>query len=759
MIKVFRKYFYSIIPALFCLLAFAAGPCLAGQQNVVKAVKVSGNDRIEAAAILGVVSVKPGDKYDKKVLSADLTAIYNMGYFNDVRVSADKAADGVVVIFTVSERPTVRDIEFSGNAVFTDEKLKDNVDISAGSILNINALKRNVIAIETLYRDKNYHNVSVVYKIHEIKHNQADIEFIIKEGKKSYIRKIILDGNHAYTDKELEKKMKTGEKGFFSFFTSSGDLKMADLKQDIVTLTDFYHNTGYADARISDPDIRFAGNWIYITIKIYEGPRYAVGKVDFKGDLIFDKKELYNRISIDSEAFFNQKALRGDVLTLSDMYADKGFARADIYPDTQRNTKKKTINITFNIRKNKPIYFEKIIIAGNTKTRDKVIRRELSVFEQARYNATKLKRSIRNLYRLDFFKKIDVKTRRGSAADKMILDIDVTEKPTGAFSFGAGYSAMDKLYVMASVSERNFLGRGQLMQFKIQTGSQSRQYSFSFTEPWLFDIPLSAGVNAYSWQRNYNEYDRHSKGGELRFGYPLFDYTRGYLSYAFDASSISNVDTAYKYLISAGTLTESSVTAQLIYDSRDRAINPSEGSRHQVSLQYAGLGGNVGFVKLITEAGHYFPLFWHTVFFLHGEAGYVKPLSGKQLPDYEKFYLGGINSLRGFDWRGVSAYDTAGNPVGGDKYVQFNAEYIFPIIRKVELMGLVFYDTGNVYNTGDNIDFGSLRKSAGFGIRWYSPMGPIRLERGYILDRKKNAAGEYIENNGRWEFSMGGAFN
>ncbi|NOY69342.1 MAG: outer membrane protein assembly factor BamA [Deltaproteobacteria bacterium] len=758
MIKVCGKHFYFIVPVLFSLVFFAAAPSLAGPRQI-KEVKVAGNDRIEEAAILRVVKVAAGDEYDKKVLSDDLTAIYNMGYFNDVRVSVDKAADGVTVVFTVSERPTVRDIEFTGNAVFKDDKLKENVDISAGSILNINSLKRNVTAIETLYKDKNYHNVSVKYKIHEIEHNQADIEFIIKEGKKVYIKEIILDGNHAYTDKELKKKMETDEKGFFSFFTSSGDLKTEDLSQDIVTLSDFYHDTGFADARVSDPDIRFDGNWIYITIKIDEGPRYAVGKVDFTGDLIFDKKELYDRIAIDSEPFFNQKVLRADVLTLSDMYADKGFARADIYPDIQRDMKKKSVDIRFNLRKNKPVYFEKIIIEGNTKTRDKVIRRELSVFEQARYNATKLKRSVRNLYRLDFFENIDVKTRRGSADDQMILDIGVTEKATGAFSFGAGYSAIDKLYVMASVSERNFFGRGQLMQFKIQTGSQAREYSFSFTEPWLFDIPLSAGINLYSWQRDYNEYDRHSKGGQLRFGYPLFDYTRGYLSYAFDASSISNVDAAFQYLIDDGTLTESSVTAELVYDSRDKAINTTEGSRHQVSLQYAGMGGNVGFIKALAEAGHYFPLFWHTVFFLHGEAGYVDQLSGKQLPDYEKFYLGGINSLRGFDWRGVSAYDSSGNQVGGDKYVQFNAEFVFPVIRKAEFMGLVFYDTGNVYSTGDKFDIGGLRKSAGFGIRWYSPMGPIRLERGYILDRKKNAAGEYIENKGRWEFSIGGAFD
>jgi outer membrane protein insertion porin family len=311
---------------------------------------------------------------------------------------------------------------------------------------------------------------------------------------------------------------------------------------------------------------------------------------------------------------------------------------------------------------------------------------------------------------------------------------------------------------MGSISERNFFGRGQKIELRLQTGSESRQFRLLFTEPWLFDIPLSATAEAYNWERDYDDYERDSKGGMVRFGYPIRDYLSAYISYAYDISEVENINEEYSHLIEEGRYTESSVTTSLVYDSRDRAINPTEGGRHRLSLEYAGLGGDVGFVKTIAELGQYIPLFWSTVGFIHAEAGYVRESGSKYLPDYEKFYLGGINSLRGFDWRDVSALDEEGNKIGGEKYVQLNVEFIFPLIKDAGLTGLLFYDTGNVYGEDDSVDLSDLRETAGFGIRWYSPMGPIRLERGYVLDRRKDEDGNYMEESGRWEFAIGGAF-
>jgi outer membrane protein insertion porin family len=744
-----RVFFWMIFCWLF--ICCAAAVLQAEAAVTVTEIRVTGNQRIEADAILRVLETRPGSVYDETRLSKDLEAIYNMGYFDDVRVEVEYGADGNIVIFDVREKPTIREIEFTGNRAIDNEKITENIDISTGSILNIFRIQRNIRIIEALYREKNYHNIKVTYVIHPLEHNQADLEFVVEEGEKVRIKEIRFDGNQAYTTKELMEQMQTSEKGFFSWLTSSGELDPDKLAQDVMVLKAFYHNSGYADARIGEPEIEFKDEWIYILIKIDEGDRYRMGAVDVKGDFIADRDVLMADLATVKEEYYNRDTIRQDVMTLTDIYADKGYARADVMPEIQKDPETEAIDIVFHIEKKEPVYFEKIVITGNTKTHDKVIRRELTVYEQELFKSNRLKRSIQNLHRLDFFEDIDARTHRGSADDQMILQLDVAEKPTGTFTFGGGYSGVDKLYVMASVAERNLFGRGQFLEFRAQAGSQSQQFSLSFVEPWLFDIPLSAGVDAYKWQRDYDEYDRDSIGGGLRLGYPVFDYTRGYIRYAYDISEIDNISEFASPYVLAGRNVESSVSLSLVYDSRNRAFNPSDGSTHKATVQYAGLGGNIGFTKFTAETGWYFPLFWSTVFFAHGETGYVIENSGKDLPDYERFYLGGINSLRGFDWRSVGPVNEDGIEIGGDRYVQFNLEYIFPIIKDAGFMGLFFYDIGNAFEGGP-IDFEDLRESAGFGIRWYSPMGPLRLERGYILDRKPG------EDSGRWEFTIGGFF-
>ncbi len=714
-------------------------------------VQVQGNQRIEDDAILRVTRSKAGDALDEALLSEDLEAIYNMGWFDDVRVEVDKSPEGNTVIFIVQEKPTLREIQFSGNTAVDDEKLKENVDISSGSILNIFKVRRNIKIIESLYKDKNYHNVKVSYKIDPLENNQANLAFEIEEGKKVRIKTITFDGNSAYDSKTLKKLMETDEKGFFSWLTSSGDLNREELQQDIYQLTAFYHNNGYAEARVGEPEIEYRGEWIYILIKINEGPRFKMGQVDLAGDFIVPEEELITHVKVDEEPYYNRDAIRQDVLALTDIYADKGYAHADVFPEIKTDPESLTIDITFHIAKNDPVYFERINIHGNTKTRDKVIRRELKVYEQELYSSKRLKRSVADLFRLDYFEDVKVNPRKGSAEDQMILDIEVVEKPTGTFTFGGGYSAVDKLYVMASVSERNFLGRGQILELAVQTGGTSRQYTFGFTEPWLFDIPLSAGVDAYKMERDYDNYDRESTGGALRFGYPLFDYTRGYVKYAYDRSDITDISPEASPYIFEGKNEESSVSLSAVYDSRNRQFNPSEGSRHSITLKYAGLGGNIGFAKVTAETGWYFPLFWGTVGFLHAEGGFIEENSNKFLPDYERFYLGGINSVRGFDWRDISPVINEDIEIGGTEFLQFNVEFLFPIIKESGLVGLVFYDAGNAWaDEGESVS--GLRDSYGFGIRWYSPMGPLRLERGYIIDPLPG------EGSGRWEFSMGGSF-
>jgi len=722
-------------------------------------VNVVDNQRIEIDAIKRVIKTKPGDIYLSKSIPEDIKAIYSMGYFDDIRVDVKSTTKGKIITFAVKEKSTVRLVTVKGNKVFEHDEILEDLDIKTGSILNIFKVQSNISQIEEMYKEKNYHNVLVKYSIRQLKNNQADLVFVVEEGPKILIKEIKFIGNNDYSSKELKGLMETSEKGFFSWITSSGDMKIEELTEDIEKLTAYYNNTGYISARIGEPEIEYKDIWIYITIKIDEGARFKVGKVDIVGDMIAAKAELMKMVKITKEEYYNRETIRDDILALTDLCSDEGYAYSEIIPKIDETVGNNVINITYTIDKGKQVYFEKINITGNSKTRDKVIRRELTVDEQGLFSGKKLKRSIRNLYRLDFFEDVKVDSSKGSADDTMILSLEVEEKNTGAFSFGGGYSSVENGFVMGSIEERNFLGRGHDLRFKAELGGRSSRYSLSYSEPWLFDIPLSAGIDLYNLEKDYDTYVKNSMGFGLRSSYRIFDYTRVYLSYNYDIGDIKDVSWFASESVKdmEGSNITSSVSTALRYDSRDRLFNPTEGSNHSITVKYAGLGGDIGFAKTVMESGWYIPIYKRLVGFLHGKGGYIREVSGKTIPDYERFFLGGMNSLRGFDWRDISPekYNSWGlkTKIGGDKYVQFNAELLLTLIEKSGLVLVAFYDTGDVYDNYERIDFGSLRESAGFGFRWYSPMGPIRLENGYILDPKPGES-----SGGRWEFTMGSAF-
>ncbi len=731
------------------------------RRELITQVRVAGNKRIEADAIERVIRVKAGDVLRAGELSKDMKNIYKMGYFEDIRIEAEDSEGGKTIIFQVQEKPTIRRISFSGNQVFDDEKLSENISISTGSILNIFAVKSNIEQLQAMYKEKNYHNIKIDYTVHELENNQANIEFVIEEGEKIRIKTIAFQGNKTFADKKLKKLISTSEKGFFSWITSSGELNREDLRQDAARIMAHYQTNGFIHAKVADPVVDFEDKWIYITFKIEEGERFQVGTIDMDGDMILAKEQLMPALKISKEPFFNRETVRADILWLTDLYADAGFAYADISPVTRENKETLLVDITYTIQKRDKVYFENIAISGNTRTRDKVIRRELRIYEQELYSGSRLKRSVRNLHRLDYFEDVKVDTPKGSAEDKMDVNVEIVEKPTGTFTFGAGYSSVDKIFVTASVSQRNLFGRGQILKLGGQIGGVSDLYNLSFTEPWMFDIPLSGNVSLFRSRRDYDTYDRTSLGGGVGFGYPIFDYTRATLSYRYSITDISDVteDASDNIKELEGENATSAITTAVIYDSRDRAFNTTQGQDHSLAYTYAGLGGDVGYHKIEGELGWYIPIYKDLMTFLHGRSGYVRELPGYLLPDYEKFYLGGMNSIRGFDFQGIhiKTINSEGkvSEEGGETFVQFNVEFSYPLFKDLGIVGVVFYDTGNVFGPDDSIDLGTLRQAAGYGIRWYSPVGPIRIEGGHILDPRE----EDGENSGvNWEFSMGGAF-
>lgn len=743
------------------------------KREIVETINISGNQRIESDAILRQIGTKTGSIYKASQVTSDLKKIYKMGFFDDLRVEAAPGEKGTVVTFHVKEKPTIRRIRIKGNKRFDDEQVKENLTLSTGAILNIFKVRSNIEQIEAMYKEKNYHQIAVDYKVLPLENNQGDIEFIIDEGPKVYVTNIVFEGNKSFKAKQLKKEIQTSEKGFFFWITSSGDLDRTKLDQDAALLNTFYSNQGYIRVRVADPVMDIGEEGIRITFKIDEGSRFKVGKVDISGDLIKPKEELLKNLQLGNSTYYNRELLRSDIIALSDLYGVDGYAYADINPVVKENNDTLMVDVTYAVQKKQEVYFENIFISGNTRTRDKVIRRQLKVHEKEKFNGAALKRSIRNLYRLDYFEDVKVNTLKGSKDDQMVLKIDVTEKSTGSFNFGAGYSSEENVFLVGSVALRNFLGKGQKLKFASEFGASTTRYDVNFTEPWLFDIPLSGSIFSYKQDREFdsNGYDRASVGAGLGISYPVWDYTRAYVSYSYDSSEVTitdetDADDTIKEL--EGINVTSSVSLALGYDSRDKVFNPTEGAKHRLSFEYAGLGGDVGYNKYTLDTGVYFPLFKSLIGFVHGEAGWVeKNGEGDLLPDYEKFYLGGINSIRGFGSRGIHLTNTrteAGNDgtlgtvdditveteIGGNRMVQFNFEVIVPISEELGIMGVVFFDAGNVYE--DDIDVGDLRRSVGYGFRWYSPLAPIRIEYGHLLDKREG------EKDGRWEFTMGGAF-
>ncbi len=728
------------------------------KKQMISLITIEGNQRVEADAIARVIVSEKGDIADPEKLSEDLKLIYQMGFFNDVVVRQRTLDKGVEIVFQVSEKPSVRKIEFTNNRVYDTKELRDIISTTTGSILNIYKIHSDTEKIKHLYTDKNYHNCQVAYEIKELDNNQADIIFRITEGKKLQIKTISFDGNHHFSKDDILDEMKTSEKGFWSFLTSSGDLNEMELSNDTIRIESLYKNNGFIDVKVSDPKIDYEKDHIKVSFKIEEGKQFKIGTVDIGGDVITSRENLLEAIAIDSGKLYSREKVRKAMIALTDIYSDKGYANVNVAPRIHKEESAGVVDISFLIEQGELVYFNRIQISGNHKTRDKVIRRELAIKEQGVYSKTGIQRSFRNLTYKDYFKNVEitpVKTRKPNFRDVMVK---VEEKPTGNFAFGGGYSSDDGGYLQLQVEERNLFGRGQRGKLMLKVSNENTLYTIGFTEPWLFDRPISAGIDLYRLEKEYDHYDRDSMGMTLRAGFrQFFDYTTMGIDYNIEKFDIYNVESKYTN-VTKGDFLSSSITPYVKYDSRNHFFLPTKGAFHKLSMEYAGelLGGEVDYTKYLVESGCWLPLFWKFTLALHGEFGYLDDRTdGKIDIDWERFYLGGINSIRGFDNTDING--NRGNETierGGEKYTLFNVELIVPIQQEMGVAGVLFYDRGDVYRTSEDIDFMNQYSSAGVELRWNSPMGPIRIAYGMVIDGQ----GKYESGDGQFDFSVGAFF-
>ena len=733
-----------------------------GQYFLIQSIGVAGNTRVDSGAIMRQVKSQAGERYAPELLRADLKGIFQMGYFDDVQILVTDTEKGKDITFQVTEKAVIGQVLINGEKELDEKDVKEVVSVSPNAIINTKEVQTSVENIRKLYKDKGFYRTQVAAKLNYATPDKVNVTFDIEEGVKMYIKGIRFVGNKAFSEKELRKEMTTSEKGLLSWFTESGKLKRDLLEQDRSRIGAMYHNSGYIEARISEPEITDEGDWLYVTFDIQEGDRYRVGTIEIEGDIVGDKNELFSLIELSKEKFFSRKILREDVLRLTDRYAESGYAFAEVDPKLSKNDEDKRMDLSLKIAQGNLIHINRINIKGNTRTRDKVIRREMQVKEGGLLDASAVRKSSERLQRLEFFEEVNVAPEATVQPDLMDVVVDVKEKATGTFSVGAGYSSVDNMMFMGEISENNFLGKGQRLSLQANLSSRSSRYNFSFTEPHLNDTKLLFGYDLYNWSREYDDYTKDSTGAALRFAYPIWNKWNLGWGYGFDDTKMTDVavlNVPQSILDSMEIETTSFVRLGLSKDTRNKITDASKGWLTTYSIKQAGgpLGGDSAFTKYEATSGWYYPLWWDTTFHVKGSMGYVVENEDKKLPVYEKFYLGGLNTIRGFDSGKISPLEVnkdgvTYSRVGGEKMWYGNVEWIFPIVKEIGLKGLVFFDTGNVYANSDSWSVSDLRYSTGLGFRWLSPMGPLRLEWGYNLDPQPG------EKQGVWDFSIGGAF-
>ncbi|MCK9228206.1 MAG: outer membrane protein assembly factor BamA, partial [Syntrophorhabdaceae bacterium] len=725
----------------------------AQESERVSKVEVTGNERVDTAVITNNIKTKAGDGYNLDKIREDMKNIYKTGFFSDVQIDIRDAEKGKAVTFVVIERPPVKSILVSGNKKIKTDDLVDKVKVKTGAVLNIEKVKESMDEIRKLYSGKGYYAARVTYEIDYGEKYDATVTFVIDEPQLSYVKKIAFTGNKHFKDSTLKGYMQTKEKGIFSWFTGSGILDEDVLGQDRRNLEAFYHDKGYTKVQVGVPDIKISkdGKSITITTAIEEGVVHKVGTIEFAGDVIVPREELLKKIKTKPGELFRTTVFYEDVLTITDIYQDMGYAFAEVSPTTMIDDDNHIVNATFNITKNQEVYFNRINIVGNTRTRDKVIRRELKFAEGDRFSITGIKDSKKKLKNTTFFKDTDFKVLKTDDPKKVNIDLNVEEKPTGTFSVGAGYSTAEQVIVSGSISEDNFLGTGRKVSLEAALSSYTNEFRLSYLEPYIFDKNISAGFSLFNFKRYMDTYDYKRTGGNIALIKPLTDDVKGMVKYRLENVDVTDIDASASTYIKEqeGTTLTSSMLFSLTKNTIDDVMNPTKGVNTGITLETAGgpFGGDNYFVSIVGFYGRYIPIkFMDSSFFIKGTMGSIGGYSGHEVPITEKFYVGGLNSIRGFRYGEAGPMDENDEPIGAKNEMYFNFEWIFPLYKPAGVKGVLFFDTGAGFDSWSSL---RMRTAAGAGIRWFSPLGPIRLEFGFNLNPKGN------ERKSLFDFAIG----
>ena len=742
------------LPFIVFILLFLVHEVVFAQ--TIKSILIEGNKKISKEAIASKIQSKVGRPYSKTQVSKDVENIFKTGHFYDIEVYNEKG----VLRYVVVERPLVTEIAFEGNRKIKSDELFEILEFKQNDFLDVSKINSSLDKMIELYESKGFFLASISYEVESKNKEGVELVFNVSENKKVKIKKINIRGNEAISDDVLKSNMISKERTFFSFISGGGRYSEAGFERDLQVIKYLYYNEGYIQAQVKSSQVFISPNKkdLIIDIEVEEGSKHTVGQINFSGDMLFTIDEHFQEIRTGTGEAFAYDVLQNDLSRLQAMYGDLGYAFVDIIPETKVDQDSKVVDLNFAIDIGEKVYFGKFDIVGNQSTRDKVIRREMNMIEGNLYNETAKRESLANIKRLGFFEDV-IFGQKVDAEDptKVNYDIKVEERSTGTLQVGAGYGSFSGLLFNGRVEKTNLFGRGQSLSLTATLSGIEKFYTLSFTEPYLLDTKWSFGLDLYN--TNYiiqDQYEDFRTGGAIRLGHPLAPYLYGFIKYSYEHTQIEP-RTLFKREIFRESDAEgnvSAVTFSLDFDKRNDRWMPTDGLFTSASLKLAGLGGDKKFSETAFNARFYQPIWKNLVIRNNFTYSVLSPYGDQEEIAFNELYrLGGVNTLRGFRWYGIgtTVKDDGGNDVvkGGTHQAYYNLELQLPLIQKTGMFGVVFYDIGMAENM---LELDMLRSNIGIGIRWFSPMGPLRFEWGFPIDRRAG------EDRSQFQFSIGAPF-
>jgi outer membrane protein insertion porin family len=762
-----RLLFLSLLSTCLALWAFPLGVG-AQDQPMVTQIDVVGAKKVEEATVRFKLKTRVGDSYSPETVREDIKSLYSLGYFEDIVVNADIFEGGLKIIFSLQEKPSIQSIKLVGNKKLTEEKIRSKIDLVEGSIVPPGALRKNADKIRLFYEEEGYYRVQVDANEERISPQELTVTFTVVEGDKYDIGEIRIVGNKYLKEKDIKGKLQTSEL-FLWFF--GGTLKREELRRDLDRIRAYYLDNGFLDIAVEEPEIEInqAKKSLVITIRVGEGPQYRISTLTIGGNKLFPEGEIRRLMTSMPGGIFSRERLQADVVAITDRYSEHGYLFTDVAPVTDVQHGDTTVSVSMEIAEGQQAFINRIEIAGNLRTRDKVIRREVLMVEGDVFNSALLRASRQNLENLGFFEDpVKIETRRVTSPDKVDLVVDVKEKSTGAFTIGGGFSSVDGAIGVATISQSNLFGQGKRASMEASIGQKASRGDIAYTDPHFLDSNFTLVPRGFVTRTNYdtNEgFNTDTAGVTMSVGHLLFERVFGTVGYLIEQVTIKDLTTDAPYIIqqqaleNGGQSVTSSLIGTLSRDTRDSFSQPTRGNRTSLSATYAGgfLGFDNNFYKLAAETSQYWPIWWKLVGHIRGNLLYGDSFgSTPNLPAQERFFLGGINTIRGFRTFTISPKDpTTDGATGGNKAWYTNTEVLFPLYEQLKMQGVVFFDIGN--NLGESSTIGDLftkrmYRAAGVGIHFMSPLGAIRLEYGFNLSPQQG------EKAGAIAFTAGSVF-